>query len=104
MRRFLAREYLSTTLSRRALAAILYAQVYSKGMPQTQAGSLYAAKIGHLSPAAFDIFGAVHQKLFTIFKAVPDRSRLFKLRRIKILPPPISASSQNWGAAQQAAR
>ena len=73
-------------------------------MPQIQAGSLYAAKIGHLSPAEFDIFGAVHQKLFTIFKAVPDRSRLFKLRRIKILPPPISASSQNWGAAQQAAK
>lgn len=70
-------------------------------MPQIQAGSLYAAKIGHLSPAAFDIFGAVHQKLFTIFKAVPDRSRLFKLRRIKILPPPISASRQICGEPQK---
>ena len=56
-------------------------------MPQIQAGSLYAAKIGHLSPATFDIFGAVHQKLFTIFKAVPDRSRLFLAARIKILNP-----------------
>ena len=56
-------------------------------MPQIQAGSLYAAKIGHLSPAEFDIFGAALQKLFTIFKAVPDRSRLFLAARIKILNP-----------------
>ena len=39
------------------------------------------------APATFDIFGAALQKLFAIFKAVPDRSRLFLVARIKILNP-----------------